>query len=273
MNTLYERITNRLIAELERGTAPWVRPWDAVDDPIPINVITRRPYRGINNVLLQLTAGALGYERNSWLTYRQAREAGGQVRGGEEGVGIIFWQLRKVPLVGEAFPVHEDADIEERVIPLIRAYTVFNVAQVDGLPRELTAAPPSVPPWQGQEIAELLIAESKADIRHTGFRAYYQLCHWTGHPKRLDRQLGRRWGESAYAMEELIAEIGAAFLSAHCRIEGRLQHANYLASWLQVLRSDTRAIFVAATKAQAAADWLLGVSDRKPASASALQAA
>jgi len=175
-------------------------------------------------------------------------------------------------------------DLHERVIPILRTFTVFNTAQIDGLPSGMVEPPPSAPAWSGDEAAELLIEASGADIRHAGFKAYYQpgndyiqipprtafadasgyyattlheLVHWTAHPSRLDRQLGGRFGDDAYAAEELIAEMGSAFLCAHCRIDGQLQHAAYVGNWLRVLRNDKRAIFVASAKAQNAADFLL----------------
>ena len=237
-----------------------------------MNAESRRPYRGVNFLTLTIEAQAHGYSRNRWLTYRQAGALGGQVRKGEHGTPVVFWKLREI------------GDDDPRVIPLLRAYTLFNVAQIDGLPPAMAEPPPSAPTWTGDEAAELLIEASGADIRHGGFRAFYtpggdyiqipprttfaassgyyattlhELVHWSGHASRLDRQLGGRFGDDAYAAEELIAEMGAAFLCAQCRIDGHLQHASYVSSWLKVLRNDKRAVFVAGTKAQNAADFLL----------------
>ena len=295
---IYQTVTNKIIAALETGTPPWVRPWKGETDPYPINAETRRVYRGINFLSLQLEAAACGYSRNSWLTYRGATELGGQVRKGEKGTSVIFWKMRKINAKAESEPWPHADDIEERVIPLARFYTVFNTAQIDGLPTEYAEPAPSVPLWQGEEAAESLINKSGADIRHGGFRAFYQptqdyvqlpspnafadsgsyyatalheLCHWSGHPSRLNRQLGARFGAQAYACEEIVAEIGSAFLCAHCRINGKLQHASYVNNWLQVLRSDKRAIFVASTKAQNAADFLIDRSTGKPAMGVAAQ--
>lgn len=289
---IYQSVTNRIIAALEAGTPPWVRPWKGVIDPYPINAATRRAYRGVNFLMLQLEAAACGYQRNAWLTYRAAEELGGQVRKGQKGTAIVFWKMRKINAKAETEPWPHTDDLEERVIPMVRYFTVFNVAQIEGLPAEYAEPPPSVPLWQGEEAAETLINASGADIRHGGFRAFYQpaedfiqlppsgafadpgsyyatalheLTHWTAHKARLDRQLTGRFGDEAYAMEELIAEMGSAFLCALTRISGRLQHASYLNNWLQVLRTDKRAIFVASTKAQNAADYLLNRSTGKPA--------
>jgi antirestriction protein ArdC len=165
---------------------------------------------------------------------------------------------------------------------LLRTYTVFNVGQVDGLPEE---APTAAPTWSAIEAAQQLIDTTGADIRHGGGVACYvpsqdvirmpipgdfayaggyyatllhELAHWTSAPSRCNRQLGKRFGDDAYAAEELIAELGSAFLCAHCRIDGCLQHAAYLDHWLRVLRSDKRAIFTASAAAQKAADYVLG---------------
>ena len=197
---------------------------------------------------------------------------------------MVFWKLRTVNAKAETEPWRPDEHLSERVIPLLRCYTVFNIAQIDGLPAAMAQPVPSVPAWQSDEVAEMLIAASGADIRHGGSKAFYQpgndfiqlppratfayssgyyattlheLVHWTGHSSRLDRQLTGRFRDDAYAAEELIAELGSAFLCAHCRVEGQLQHASYIGNWLRVLRNDKRAIFVAGTKAQNAADFLL----------------
>jgi antirestriction protein ArdC len=280
---LYQAVTDRIVAALERGAPPWVRPWSQIGDAFPVNAQTRRPYRGVNFALLSLEAETCGYPVNRWLTYRQAGELGGQVRRGEHGNTIVFWQLRRIAATAETFPQGEDApDLPEPVFPLLRAYTVFNVAQIDGLAAELTTVEP--PRWEPEAKGEELLLMSGAHFRHGGTRACYvpatddvhlppraafptpagyygvalhELTHWTGHPRRCNRDLKGRFGEAAYAAEELIAEMGAAYLCAHCRLDGELRHASYLQSWLRVLRSDKRAIFTAATKAQQAADYLL----------------
>jgi antirestriction protein ArdC len=171
------------------------------------------------------------------------------------------------------------------VVPLLRTFTVFNAAQIDGLPPALVA--PEVEPcsvWDASATADRILDDSGARIRHGGARAFYlvsedliqlpphsafanagdyyatalhELTHWTGHPGRCDRPLGKRHGIDAYAFEELIAEMGAAFLTNHCRLPGKLQHASYIASWLTALRGDKRLIFSAASQAQKAADFLI----------------
>ncbi len=166
MHDIYTEITDRIIAALEAGTPPWVRPWGGEADPTPMNAETRRPYRGVNFLTLSIEAQAHGYHRNRWLTYRQAAALGAHVRKGEHGTPVVFWKLREV----EAGP---DED-KQRVVPLLRCYTVFNTAQIDGLPAALAEPLPSVPEWPSDEVAEALIEASGADIRHGGFRAYYQ---------------------------------------------------------------------------------------------------
>jgi antirestriction protein ArdC len=279
---LYAETTARIVTALEAGVAPWVRPWSAGIDTLPMNASSKRAYRGINVVLLALEAQRQGYPRNAWLTYRQANELGGQVRGGERGTTVVFWKLRKVDATADANPDAAESDLHERVIPLLRSFAVFNVAQLSGLPEALNETAPPV--WEPEARAEELLLMSGARIRHGGPLAYYQpasdeiqlplrrafgtasayynvalheLTHWTGHPQRCNRDLKGRFGSDFYAIEELIAELGSAFLLARCRIDGELRHASYLASWLKVLRTDKRAIFVSATKAQQAADYLL----------------
>lgn len=290
---IYAEVTAKIVTALEAGCPPWVRPWSAVGNTLPANATTHRPYRGINVLLLAMEAATHGYPDGRWLTFRQATALGGHVRKGEHGTTVVFWKLREIGETMESMESMADT-ASRRVVPLLRSFTVFNVAQVDGLPPALTPELPPAPAWQCQEAAEAIIDHSGADVRHGGGRAYYrpgadyvqlpprtafakassyyatalhELVHWTGHPARLKRQLSGRFGDDAYAAEELVAELGSAFLCAHCRIDGELQHASYVGNWLRVLRQDKRAIFVASTKAQHAADFLLGQrTDRSDAS-------
>lgn len=282
MNDIYQTITDKIIAELEAGTAPWVRPWSGEADPFPRNALSQRPYRGINHVLLGMETHCRGYASNQWLTFRQAHQLGAHVRKGERAATIIYYEARMMNKE-DTETVADGHAPEKRFIPLLKVFSVFNLDQVDGLPESYQPAPAEFT-WDAGPGAEQIITGSSAEIRHQGFKAFYspsndliylpqpktfadsaayystalhELCHWTGATARLGRKLGRRFGESAYAMEELIAELGAAFLSAHCRLDGRLQHAGYIASWLDVLQRDKRAVFVAAAQAQKAADYLL----------------
>lgn len=275
MSDIYAAVTDRIVSQLEAGTPPWVQPWSAIGDPVPTNAISRKAYRGVNLLLLSMQQQACGYASNVWLTYRQAQQLGGCVRRGEHGVTIVYYDLKSV---------REGDSEDERRIPLLKLFTVFNTTQVDGLPPHLQVPASADPEWRRGELAEDIIKASGARIVSGGFRAYFspltdrihlparamfsdepgfygtvlhELAHWTGHSSRLDRQFGKRFGDAAYAVEELVAELAAAFLCAHCRIDGRLQHASYIASWLEVLGRDKRALFTAAAQAQKAADFLL----------------
>lgn len=285
---LYQTVTNQIIAALEAGTPPWVCPWTAGEsDSSPANLTTGRTYRGINVLLLNLQSMAQGYARNRWLTFHQTQECGGHVKRGEHGTGIVFFKMHEVGDKPDAPTPALDGQGARRVIPMLRSFIVFNVDQVDGLPDDLQRVPAPDPDWNASDCAERLLDQSGAEIRHGGARAFYQptndfiqlpprlsfttaadyyatalheLTHWSGHPSRCDRPLGKRKGIDAYAFEELVAEMGAAFLTNHCRIPGQLQHASYIASWLQALRDDRRLIFTAASQAQRAADFLLEAS-------------
>ncbi len=284
MRDLYAEITSKIIAALEAGTPPWIRPWGGDIEPFPTNGISRRPYRGVNCVLLTLEAQLRGFSRNTWLSYRQALELGAQVRGGERGTTVIFYKTLEVPP-----EVQEEA--RPRVVPLLRSFIVFNVAQIDQLPERLREPATEPAGWIREQAPEKVLADSGAAIEHGGFAAFYspaddriqlpepqlfadpgayyatalhELTHWSGHESRLNRSLGRRFGEGAYAMEELIAEIGSAFLCAACRVEGRLQHSSYVANWIQVLQNDKRAVFAASAKAQQAADYVLNLVKPAP---------
>jgi len=284
MSDLYQTVTDKIIAALEAGTPPWVRLWTTGgDNGLPVNGATRRQYAGINVVLLTLEGMFNGYERNCWLTYRQAAALGGQVRAGSTGTQVVFYKRTE-------FPDKDDPAKPSRLVPLLRSFTVFNTSQIDNLPPHLTQ-PAEPPAWNPLDAAERLLAESGADIRHGGNRAFYhppldyislpprasfpsapayystglhELSHWSGASTRLNRDLSGRFREAAYAAEELIAEISSAFLCAQLGIQGQLQHASYISSWLRLLRSDKRAVFTAAAKAQQAATYLLETAGVMP---------
>ena len=281
MADVYSRVTARIVADLEQGVRLWMKPWSAgniegrITRPLRFN---GTPYRGMNVFLLWGEAMERGFTAPLWMTYKQAQALGGQVRKGETGSLVVY---------ADRFTKTETGDAGqeiEREIPFMTGYTVFNVEQIDGLPEQYQPAPrPALPPLQLHEAAEEFFAKTGATIRHGGNRAYYapgldvvqlpppdafrdaesyaatkahELVHWTGHKSRNAREFGRRFGDQAYAFEELIAELGAAFLCADLGItpEVREDHAAYLAHWLQVLKQDKRAIFTAAAKAQRAAD-------------------
>jgi antirestriction protein ArdC len=285
---VYERITSRIVAELEQGVRPWLKPWNAehaagrITRPLRFN---GQPYQGINVLMLWGESVAKGYAAPIWLTFRQAAELGAHVRKGEHGSLVVYADRIRRTERDEA--TGQEA---EREIPFLKGYTVFNVEQVEGLPAHFYAvAEPRLDPVQRIERADAFFAATHADIRHGGNMAYYsaasdhvqmppfesfrdaesyyatlahEITHWTKHGDRLERDFGRkRWGDEGYAVEELVAELGAAFLSADLDLtpEPREDHAAYIASWLKVLKNDKRAIFTAASHAQRAADYLNGL--------------
>lgn len=294
---LYQRITNRIVADLEQGVRSWLRPWNAghmagrISRPLRWN---GQPYSGINVISLWGESVAKGYNAPIWMTFKQALELGGCVRKGEHGSLVVYAdRFTKTE-------TDESGSETEREIPFLKAYTAFNVQQIDGLPPHYYAlAEPVLDPVQRIAHAESYFSETRADIRHGGDRAYYSVTddyvqmppfeafrdpqsyyatlahectHWTRHGKRLAREFGRkRFGDEGYAMEELVAELGAAFLCADLSLtpEPREDHAAYIASWLKVLRDDKRAVFTAAAHAQRAADFLNGLQPKPQMEAAA----
>jgi antirestriction protein ArdC len=273
---IYQEITDQIIAVLEQGAAPWVKPWSSAG--MPRNAVSGREYSGINTILLAMSP----YASPLWLTYNQAKTAGGQVRKGEHGTNIVFFKPFQVSDAN-------NPDGPGKSIPLLRSFTVFNAQQIDGLPEKFTLAnKPQLDSFADNEQAETLLTQAiiehgkgkacfipSADVIYmpnkTDFKSisdYYatglhELTHWTGHKSRLARDFNGRFGDSAYAFEELIAELGAAFLCAHCGIDGQLQHASYIQSWLKVLKNDKRAIFTAAAAARKASEFLAGKPEQE----------
>jgi len=280
---VYARVTDRIVEDLAAGVRPWMKPWSAAHAEGRISRPLRHngtPYRGANVLLLWGEAQAKGFGSPSWMTYKQAQELGGQVRKGEAGsLAVYADQYTKSE-------TNERGEEAEREVAFMKGYTVFNVEQIDGLPAQcLASVAPVLQPLPLHQAAEEFFAVTGATFCHGGNRAFYapardfiqlppsaafrsaesyaatkahELIHWTGHPRRNAREFGRRFGDRAYAFEELVAELGAAFLCADLGITPEVQpdHAAYLAHWLQVLKEDKRAIFSAASHAQRAADYL-----------------
>lgn len=277
---LYQEITNKIVLELEKGAAPWVKPWaNGGLSSNPRNAVTSRPYSGVNVLLLWIAASCGGYANQRWLTYKQAAAAGGNVKKGERGTQICFMS----PIEKPGLDANGNATMDKYFI--IRGYTVFNVGQCDGLPERLTRP---VKPFNHEEddyqLREFL-ASTGAKIHYGGDKACYmplldiiqcphldqfrtaanfwstqfhELTHWTSDNSRCKRKLGTRFGDNAYAMEEMIAELGAAFLCAELGVEHKeLRHAGYIGHWLNVLRADKKAIFTAASLASKAAAYLM----------------
>jgi len=296
MTDIYQIITDKIVAQIEQGVSTYRMPWHsrqhgASELQLPRNV-TGRTYRGVNVPVLWATASAFGYSSPIWATYKQWHERGCQVREGEKAAIVVFWKSSDVK-IGET----EDGgdEIERRLIA--RGYFVFNAAQVDGFDEtKIGRSVQSVEDLsEDQRIAaaERFFVSSGATVRHGGKRAFYtptgdfiqmpqfaqfvdaksyysvlahEHTHWTGAKERLDRVFGARFGDAAYAFEELVAELGAAFLCAGLGLENepRADHASYVASWLRTLKNDKKAIFKAASKAQAAGDYLQSLSGARP---------
>ncbi|WP_066663950.1 MULTISPECIES: ArdC family protein [unclassified Sphingomonas] len=284
--SLYDEVTRRIIAELEAGRFPWVQPWGRAEGTgptpgLPRNALTGRTYSGVNVLILWGAVIEQGFPSQGWLTFRQALEAGGNVRKGERGTTVVYAD-RFTPEAEKERA--REAGEEARAIPFLKRFTVFNVAQCEGLRPGLAPEPVPLPEREIVPLAEEVIAASGVDFRVGGTKAFYvpsadyvqvppqpaffeqvnyyrtclhELTHATGHPSRLGRNQTGAFGSKDYAREELVAEMGAAFLCASLGIVPTVRHADYLAGWLDVLREDNRAIFRAAGQASKAADWLL----------------
>lgn len=296
---LYQQVTDQIIAALEQGVRPWSKPWSADHLTTRVSRPLRacgKPYRGINVLILWLTGTAKAYHSPFWLTFKQALDLGGHVRKGEKGAPVCYYDTFTKESVDDT-----GAAREER-IPFLKHYSVFNTEQCEGLPAQFqpAAVAEPTPGTEAGRIAAVdrFIANLGAEIIHGGNRACYaqqadrismppfatfttpetyystllhEIVHWTKHPIRLDRDCGRKhWGDEGYAREELVAELGSAYLCADLEIglTEREDHASYIASWLAVLKNDKRAIFHAAALAERAASWLHarqpGVDEHEP---------
>jgi antirestriction protein ArdC len=285
---LYAAVTTRIVAELECGAAPWIKPWSATAGAnIPQNAVSNRPYSGCNIVLLWM-AQAAGYRTPRFLTFKQALELGGNVRKGEHGTKVYFVKQLQVQDSGA------DDNASMRLVPIMREYTVFNVEQCENLPDSVNTGKPMRVrnPDTRDEFADAFLQLTGADIREGHGEAYYvpsrdfismpafeafkgadhfynvayhELVHWTAHKSRLDRDLKNRFGSRNYAAEELIAELGAAFLCAEFGFDGDVRNAGYIGNWIELLRADKRAFFTACSQASKAADYLRGLALAEPA--------
>ncbi|MFC5384527.1 ArdC family protein [Aquamicrobium segne] len=282
---LYDEITTKIIAELEAGRVPWVQPWgtSAAKAPLglPKNAATSRSYSGINVLILWGAVIEHGFPSQGWLTFRQALSLGGNVRKGEHGTTVVYAD-RFTP-EDEKRRARETGD-EAHAIPFLKRYTVFNVAQCDGLPDDIARVAPPPPPGLIEPRVEALIRATGIDFRIGGNRAFYvpsqdyvmvpppqayfepinwhrtalhELGHASGHHSRLNRDLSGSFGTRLYSVEEITAELIAAYSCAALDIVPTVRHADYIGAWLETLREDSRAIVRAASQASKAADWLL----------------
>jgi len=288
---LYAEVSARIVAELEAGAAPWIKPWSASPGAnVPCNAVTNRPYSGCN-VLLLWMARAAGFRTPRFLTFQQALELGGHVRKGEHGTKVFFVKNLEIREGANEAAV-------TRLVPMMREYTVFNVDQCEGLPDNIIAGKPMRVrnPDTRDELADDFLRSTGADIRegygeamylpsrdfislaafqafkgadHFYNVAYHELVHWSGHRSRLDRDLKNRFGSQNYAAEELVAELGAAFLCAEFGFDGDLRHAGYIGHWIELLKADKRAFFTACSQASKAADYLRGLALAAPAEVAA----
>jgi len=272
MQTFYGEITASIIAELEKGAPPWVKVWDTdLAGFLPTNFATKRPYSGINTLVLWMKALKKGYPSSGWLTFKQALAAGGCVRKGEKATLVVF--VKKMT-------IHEEGDVDDHSITMLKQFYVFNEAQIDGLPEDEPRDPHAPTAVAGfmrktgatiiagpdpcyipsQDVVVMPPHGSFAGSEHYDATMLHETVHWTGAKHRLDRDFTGRFGTRSYAAEELVAELGAAFLCAHLRVHGELRHAGYIGHWLELLKDDPKAIFTASAKASQAAEYLKAFS-------------
>jgi antirestriction protein ArdC len=282
---IYTRITNQIVSHLEKGVRPWVRPWNAehaagrITRPLRHN---GKPYSGINVLSLWASAMTQNFVAPIWMTFKQASELDAHIRKGEKGSLVVYADSIKRKETDE-----KTGDEIDREIPFLKGYTVFNVEQIEGLPEVYYAKAAPNPDLVARiDHVEKFFTVLGATIRHGGNRAFYSITadviqmppfesfqdadsyyatlahectHWSGSKTRLDRDFGgHRFGSEGYAVEELVAELGAAFLCADLELalEPREDHASYIATWLKVLAADNRAVFTAAAHAQRAAEFI-----------------
>jgi len=282
MNELYQSVTDRIVALIEGGTKPWEMPWAPSQGKglclLPANLITARRYSGINTLILWIEAIEKGYPTHGWLTFRQANEKGAKVRKGEKATTVVYVNRREV---------EEDdgkGGKQKKMVGFLKSYSVFNLAQVTGLPDEYTgtAVPfdeddsldrvkaiikgSNIPVFWGADKAfynrktDQIAMPSRASFRDDDAcfaTLFHEMSHATGNDKRLNRTFGKRFGDKEYAAEEVVAELSSAFLCAALGFQHEHESAAYIGHWVEVMKADNRAIFHAASHASHAADWLL----------------
>jgi antirestriction protein ArdC len=273
-NAVYQEITDSIIKQLESGATPWVKPW-RVDSSADKNIVTQKPYQGINRLILGMSAMVQGFDTPAWGTFKHWDSLGANVRKGEKGTKIVFFK----PCTKES--INTSGEKESSTYAVLKAYWVFNADQVEGI--ELTK-PVVDNAFNPIAHAEERIIKTGAIISHGGDSAFYmpsmdriqlpnksafdseasyyatafhELTHWTSDKTRCYRDLSNgKFGNPDYAFEELVAELGAAFLCQDHGIQGELRHAGYIANWLRVLKNDNKAIFKASALAQKASDYI-----------------
>lgn len=286
--SIHETITQQIADAIERGAGEFIMPWHC-QNYRPRNLVSKKAYRGANTLALWATATERGYTSGTWATYKQWAEIGAQVRKGEKATHIAFYKTLDRKTDAQSETDGESSETRNSFL-MAKAYFVFNACQVDGYAAEPATAS-AANPVAAIAAADQFIGQLGAIVTHNEAAAYYrrdtdtinmppktvftgtltstatesyystllhELTHWTGAPHRLNREKGKRFGDSVYAFEELIAELGAAFACADLGITSapRVDHAQYIAHWLAALKSDSRAIFKAASAAQSALDWM-----------------
>lgn len=276
--SIYDEVTNKILAKLEAGVKPWVKPWSTGNVSWIPKRANGKDYSGMNILLLWGALEDGGFTQNTWMTFKQAQELKACVRKGEKGSPVVF---------ADTFTKTEEVNGQEKEkrIPFMKKYTVFNIEQIDGLPEKyyVPATPQIKAETKRQDICDF-VSRTNAHVRHGGSRAFFringdliqmppfesfispdhyystllhELTHWSGGPSRLDRKFGNKFGDPTYAKEELIAEIGSAYLCAYLGVDDLTDHnASYLESWIKALKNDSRAIFTAASQASKAAEYI-----------------
>jgi antirestriction protein ArdC len=282
---LYQHVTDQIIAALEKGVGPWTRPWDnsGAQFSMQRNASTNRPYHGINVLLLNLVSFENGYTDPRWVTFSDVQRLGGYIKKDEHHTKIIFWKFLEKDKKDE-LPDENAGHADRKVIPMLRYYRVFNVEQCSGLRLKPLVEEENKPvPGSSNEQADMVL--QIPSIKFGGTRAFYnrehdfiqlppqsafetidhyyttgfhETVHWTGHESRLNRTFGKRFGDQDYAFEELVAEIGSAFLGGHIGLPFReMRHPEYIKHWIEVLKDDNKAIFTACRRAQDASEFIL----------------
>lgn len=279
---LYQEVTDKLIAQLEKGVIPWRKPWKSTgiqlgNGVFPINFSTKKEYNGINIVLLWCAQQDGNFQSNCWLTFKQAKALGGSVKKGEKSpVSIVRFGR---------FEYEDKKTGEEKTGAFLKAFAVFNIEQCENLPGVVeTPLEDDFVDHDPLEACELFIQNSGATIKHGGNRAFFtesgdyiqlphlkqfsaseeyystafhELVHWTGHKSRLNRLVPARFGDKSYSYEELVAEMGASFTCALFGIENTLENsAAYLNHWIEKLKENNRIIVSVASSASKAVDYL-----------------
>jgi len=272
--SIYDEITNNVISSLEKGIAPWVKPWNS-DSIADTNITSGKAYRGVNTLILGMSGMSQGFNSNLWGSFKQWQEKGATVRKGEKGTRIVFY----TPVTKEK--TNQAGDIELEKYACLKTYYVFNANQCDNVELPATDTP-DIKPFFSIDACEQFLENTKAIIKHGGNSAFYhrtddfiglpnktdfltnehyyatafhELTHWTGSKSRLDREKGKLFGDTKYAFEELVAELGATFLCNDFHFTGELKHVEYIGSWLKALKDDNKAIFKASALAQKAVDY------------------